>query len=52
MGNYTVCPWVNALSDHDAQLIMLNDIDLQPQYYLIQTTQKINKYIADDFLIK
>jgi hypothetical protein len=49
IGDYTVGPFINGLSDHEAQLIEINNIDLQPinQY---QTVRKINKHTMADFV--
>jgi hypothetical protein len=47
IGDYTVGPFINGLSDHEAQLIEINNIDLQPsnQY---QTVNKINNHTMAD----
>jgi hypothetical protein len=33
MENYTICPPINSLSDNDAQLITISNIDTQLQNY-------------------
>jgi hypothetical protein len=48
MENYTICPLINSLSDHDAGLIMMSNTDLRLQNYQIQTIKKINKYTIAD----
>jgi hypothetical protein len=40
------------LSDHDAQLLIINDIQLQRQNCQIQTERKINKHTMNKFMIK
>ena len=35
--NYTICPLLNGLSDHDAQIIILNYLNTQGQYYETRT---------------
>ena len=41
--NYTVFPLHNGLSDHDAQLLKLNDVNLQQQNKEFYTIRNINK---------
>ena len=43
--NYTVFPLFNGLSDHDAQLLIIKDIILQPQSHYVYTTRNINNSI-------
>ena len=43
-GNYEISPIHNGLSDHDAQLISIHDIDFYVQTYNIQNIRKTNKY--------
>ncbi|PNF30772.1 hypothetical protein B7P43_G06180, partial [Cryptotermes secundus] len=50
--DYTVGPFINGLSDHDAQLIEINNIDLQPSNQQYQTVRKINKHTMADFVTK
>jgi hypothetical protein len=50
--NYTVEPLINGLSDHEAQLIEINDIDLQCGSQQYQTVRKIDKYTVTDFVTK
>ena len=42
--NYTVFPLHNGLSDHDAQMLNINDVNLQQQNHHIYTTRNINKH--------
>jgi len=46
---YTVLPFVNGLSDHDAQLSTLKDLNCQVQDYHIYTTRDINEYSVNEF---
>jgi hypothetical protein len=48
--NYTVSPFINGLSDHDAQLL-IKDITLQSQNYYVYTTRNINNYSINEFKI-
>jgi hypothetical protein len=43
---------VNGLSDHEAQLIEINNIDLQANNQQYQTVRKINKHTMADFVTK
>jgi len=47
--NYTVVPLQNGLSDHDAQLLKINDVNLQQQDPQIYTIRNINKHSIEDF---
>jgi hypothetical protein len=54
MSTYTVLPFLNGLSDHDAQLLTLKDLNLQDlnsqvQDYYIYTTRDINEYSINEF---
>ena len=40
--NYIVSPLYNGLSDHDAQLLIINDVNLQLQNDRIYTIRNIN----------
>jgi hypothetical protein len=48
-GNYKISPIYNGLSDHDAQLISIQDVNLLVQTYNIQYIRKINKFSLDEF---
>jgi hypothetical protein len=48
-GNYDIYPAHNDLSDHDAQLILIPDVDFHVQAYNIQNIRKINKYSLAEF---
>jgi len=50
--NYITPPLFNGLSNHDAQLIMIYDIDLKFQKAKTKTIMKIDKYTMHDFQIK
>jgi hypothetical protein len=48
MSTYTVLPFLDGLSDHDAQLLTLKDLNSQVQDYYI-TTRDINEYSINEF---
>jgi len=50
--NYTAEPLIQGLSDHEAQLIEINYIDLQCGSQQYQTVRKIDKYTVADFVTK
>ena len=43
-GNYEISPIHMGLSDQDAQLISIHDVDFYVQTYNIQNIRKINEY--------
>jgi len=43
-GNYEIFPIHNGLSEQNAQLILIHDVDFYVQTYNIQNTKKINQY--------
>jgi hypothetical protein len=47
--NYTVFPLQNGLSDHDAQLLKINYVNLQQQNHQIYTIRNINKHSIEEF---
>jgi hypothetical protein len=47
--NYTISPLHNGLSDHDAQLIIINNINPQLQNHHIYTIKNINYYSIEEF---
>jgi hypothetical protein len=54
MLTYTVLPLINGLSDHDAQLLILKDLNLkdlnsQVQDYYTYMTRDINEYAINEF---
>jgi hypothetical protein len=51
-GNYTIGPLVNGPSDHDAQIVYINDINLEPQNNYFQSVRKFNKNTMNEFMIK
>jgi hypothetical protein len=50
--DYNICPIINGLSDHDAQLITLNEISLKPPTKQIMEIRKFYKNSINDFLNK
>jgi len=46
--NYTVSPLYNGLSDHDAQLLTINDANLQLQNRRFHIIRNINKYTIEE----
>jgi hypothetical protein len=50
--NYTIRPFINGLSDHDAQLILLNNVILEEQACETQLIRKINNYTIAEFQLK
>jgi hypothetical protein len=52
MGNYSVCPIINGLSDHDAQSITLHSFNLRLPTKKCMLIRKINEHTINDFLIK
>jgi hypothetical protein len=51
MENYTICPLINSLLDHNAPLEMTSNRDLWLHNYQIQTIRKINKDTIAGFVI-
>jgi hypothetical protein len=49
---YTVSPIYNGLSDHDAQLLTLKDINLQTINHHSYSIRNINKYSMKEFKIR
>jgi len=47
--NYTVSHLHNGLSDHDAQLLVINYVNLQLQNHRIYTIRNINNYSIEEF---
>ena len=52
MGDYSVCPIINGLSDHDAQYISLHSFIMRPPLKKYRFIRKINEHTINDFLIK
>jgi hypothetical protein len=50
--NYTVSPIYNGLSDHDAQLLIVKDVNLQLFKQYIYTIRNIHKYSIEHFKIR
>jgi alpha-amylase/alpha-mannosidase (GH57 family) len=49
---YTVSPIYNGLSDHDAQLLIISDINLQTVNHHIYSIRNITKYSTGKFKIR
>ena len=49
--NYTVSPFLNGLLDHDAQLLIIKDINLQSQGHYVYITRNIINYSINEFKI-
>jgi hypothetical protein len=49
ISNYTVSPFFNGLSDHDAQLLTIKDTNLPPQGHYVYITRSINNYSINEF---
>ena len=49
ISNYTISPFFNGLSDHDAQLLTIKDINLQSQGHYIYITRSINNHSINEF---
>ena len=47
--NCTVSPVHSGLSDHGAQLLIINDVNLQLQNQCIYTIRNINNYSVEEF---
>jgi len=52
MRDYTICPIINGLSDHDAQSISIHSFIQKPPHKKYRFTRKINEHTINDFLIK
>ena len=52
MSDYSICPIINGLSDHDAQSILIRSYNLRPPSKKYRFVRKINEYTLHDFLIK
>jgi hypothetical protein len=50
--DYSICPIINGLSDHDAQFVTLNGISLKPPTKQIVQIRKFDKNSINDFLNK
>jgi hypothetical protein len=51
-GRYIACPVINGLSDHDAQLIKLENIFMQKKANEVKIVRNFNTYSISDFKIK
>ena len=52
MRDYTICPIINGLSDHDAQSISIHSFIQKPPHKKYRFTRKINEHTINDFLVK
>jgi len=52
MGNYTISPIINGLSDHDAQFITLYSYTMRPPSKNYRLIRNINDHTINDFLTK
>jgi hypothetical protein len=52
MGNYSICPTINGLSDHDAQSITSHSFNLRPPPKKCMLIREINEHTINDFLNK
>jgi hypothetical protein len=52
INNYTVGPLYNGLSDHDAQLLKVMNVNPQVLNYYTHYIRNINKYTIQDFVIR
>jgi len=52
MGNYSICPIINRLSDHDTQSITLHSFNQRPPPKKHMLIRKINEHTINDFLNK
>ena len=50
--NYTISPLYNGLADHDAQLLIINDLNLQPHSHCTHTIRSLNSYSVEEFKTK
>lgn len=47
--NYTISPLYNGLVDHDAKLLIINDLNLQSHIHCTRTIRSINTYTMEEF---
>jgi hypothetical protein len=50
--NYTISPLYNGLADHDAQLLIINDLNLQPHIHCTHTIRSLNTNSVEEFKTK
>jgi hypothetical protein len=50
--NYTISPLYNGLADHDAQLLIINDLNMQPHSHCTHTIRSLNTYSVEEFKTK
>ena len=49
---FSILSLFNGLPNHDAQIIIINDIQLQTKNCQIQTIRKINNHTMNELIIK
>jgi hypothetical protein len=47
--HFIIIPLVNGLSDHDAQLLLLNNLEIQKSKYCCYTKRQINRANTENF---
>jgi len=52
VGNYSICPIINGLSDHDAQSITLHSFNHRPPPKKRMLITKMNEHSINDFISK
>jgi hypothetical protein len=52
VGNYSINPVINGLSDHDAQVVTFHSLSLGPQIKKFMSIRKITELTINDFLLK
>jgi len=52
IGKYNLYPAINGLSDHDAQLLIINKVQKQEKECHTYIKRKINKHTIADFQFK
>ena len=50
--NYTISPLSYGLADHDAQLLIINDLNLQPHNHCTHAIRSLNTYSIEEFKTK
>ena len=50
--NYTISPLYNGLADHEAQLLIVKDLNLQPHSQCTHTIRILNTYSVEEFKTK
>jgi hypothetical protein len=50
--NYSVSPLYNGLSDYDAQLLKIKEVNFKHQNYYVNTIRNINKHSIEEFKLR